>query len=124
MEMAGDDSGGAGAYRFKRKIQDDVSVVGAAFANRSRDYRVDGPGAWTVRAPVVVLAKTRKHSREGQAIRADSERLPDEPAFAEHEQRAVPVAQENHRGAGDDHDRFRAAEYPHGGGSQREDVVF
>jgi len=70
-----------------------------------------------------VLAKAREHSRESQTIRADSERFPDEPAFAEHEQRAVSSAQENHRGAGDDHDRFRAAEYPHRGRSQREDVV-
>src|SRR5258708_38365465 len=70
------------------------------------------------------MAETRRHSRESQEIRADSEWFPDEPAFAEHEQRALPIAQENHRGAGDDDDRFRAAEYPHGGGSQREDVVF
>jgi len=50
----------------------------------------------------VVLAETRKHSRESQAIRADSERFPDEPAFAEHEQRAVPVVEEDYRRAGDD----------------------
>src|SRR5216683_364440 len=96
IEIAGDDSGGAGAYRFQREIQDHASFLRAAFAHRSRDYRVDGPGAWTVRAPIVVLAETRKHSRESQAIRADSERLPDEPAFAEHEQCAVSSSQENH----------------------------
>src|SRR5260370_22249791 len=55
---------------------------------------------------------------------ADSERVPDEPAFAEHEQRALSVAEENYRGAGNDDDRFRAAEYSHGRGSQREAVVF
>src|SRR5258708_10557483 len=85
---------------------------------------MDGPGAWAVRAPVVVLAEPRKHSRESQTIRADSKWFPDVPAFAEHEQRALPIAQENHRGASDNDDRFRAAEYPYGGGSQREDVVF
>jgi len=58
------------------------------------DYRTDGPGAWAVRTPIVVLAETRKHSREGQTIRADSERFPDAPAFAEYEQRALPIAQE------------------------------
>jgi len=108
---------------FKRQIQDHAPFLRAAFACRPGDYWIDGPGAWAVRAPVVVLAKAREHSRESQTIRADSERFPDEPAFAEHEQRAVSSAQENHRGAGDDHDRFRAAEYPHRGRSQREDVV-
>jgi phenylpropionate dioxygenase-like ring-hydroxylating dioxygenase large terminal subunit len=33
-------------------------------------------------------------------------------------------SKENHQGTGDDDDRFRAAECPHGGGSQREAVVF
>src|SRR5260370_34524929 len=55
---------------------------------------------------------------------ADSERVRDEPAFAAHEQRALSVAEENYRGAANDDDRFRAAEYSHGRGSQREAVVF
>jgi len=49
--------------------------------------------------------------------------VPDEPAFAEHEQRAYQLLKKI-TGASDNDDRFRAAEYPHGGGSQREDVVF
>src|SRR2546428_6781862 len=72
---------------------------------------------------MVVLAETCEHSRKSKAVRADSERIPDEPAFAEHEQRAVPVAEENYRRAGDDHDRLCAAEYPHGRRPLREDVV-
>ncbi len=104
----------AGHCGFQRQIQSHAPFVRAAFAHRSWDYRIDGPGAWAVCAPIVVLAEAREHSRESQAIRADSERIPDEPAFAEHEQRAVPVAEKDYRRAGDDDDRFCAAECPHG----------
>src|SRR5439155_1952639 len=99
---AGKDSGGAGAYRIQRQIQDHASFLRAAFAYRPRDYRTDGPGARSVCAPIVVLAKARKHPRKSQTVRADSQRFPDEPALTEHEQRAVPIAEENHRRAGDD----------------------
>src|SRR5437899_1927042 len=122
--IAGEDSGGAGAYGVQRQIQDHASFVRAAFAHRSWNYRIDGSGARAVRASIVVLAETRKHSRESQTVRADSQRIPDESTFAEYEQRAVPVAEENHGRAGDDDDRFCAAEHPHGDRSKREDVVF
>src|SRR5258707_1456164 len=112
-EIGGDDSGGAWACGFQRQIQSHAPFVRAAFAHRSWDYRIDGPGAWAVCAPMVVLAEAGDHSRESQAIRADSERIPDEPAFAEHEQRAVPVAEKHYRRAVDDDDRFCAAECPH-----------
>src|SRR5439155_17030438 len=119
----GKDSGGAGAYRIQRQIQDHASFLRAAFAYRPRDYRTDGPGARSVCAPIVVLAKARKHPRKSQTVRADSQRFPDEPAFTEHEQRAVPIAEENHRRAGEDDDRLCAAEHSHGDRSKREDVV-
>src|SRR5258708_28141795 len=105
-EIGGDDSGGAWACGFQRQIQSHAPFVRAAFAHRSWDYRIDGPGAWAVCAPIVVLAEAPEHSRESQAIRADFERIPDEPPFAQREQLAVPVAEKDYPPAGDATHRF------------------
>jgi phenylpropionate dioxygenase-like ring-hydroxylating dioxygenase large terminal subunit len=48
--------------------QGHTSFVRTAFAHRSRDNRVDGPGARAVCPPIVVLAEAREHSRESQAV--------------------------------------------------------
>src|SRR5690348_13871273 len=101
---SGEDCRGAGAGDVQREIQDHASGVRAAFAHRPRNYRADGSGARAVCAPIVVLAKQAKHSREGEEIRADSERVPHEPTFAEHEQRAISIAEENDGRAGDHDD--------------------
>src|SRR5437016_102876 len=109
LTIAGEYPGSTRAQSVQRKIQDYSSVVRPAFAHGPRDHRADGSGARAVCASVVVLAEGREHSRKSEAVRADPERLPDEPAHAERQQRAISVAQENYRRAGDDDDRLCAA---------------
>jgi len=78
---AGDDSGGRRAYRFQRQIQDHAPFLRAAFACRPGDYGLMDPA----HGPFVhqsCSGESAEHSRESQTIRADSERFPDEPAFA------------------------------------------
>ena len=47
-----------------------------------RHHRIDGPGARPVRASGVVVAQPAQHSRQSQAVRADSQRISHEPARA------------------------------------------
>jgi phenylpropionate dioxygenase-like ring-hydroxylating dioxygenase large terminal subunit len=60
--------GHARTAEVQREIQDHAARLRAAVAHRPRNYRVNGPRARPVRAPVVVLAQQEKHSRKVQAI--------------------------------------------------------
>jgi len=92
--IAGDDSGGAGAFTvFSAKYKITHLIVRAAFAHRSRNYRIDGPGARAVRAPIVVLAEARKHSRESQAIEPIPNGFRMSPHSPSTNSRAVSVAE-------------------------------
>src|SRR6266849_1915750 len=102
--VTGDGSCRTGAAGVQQEIQDYASGVRAAVAYRPRDHRFDGPGAWALCAPIVVLAKPGQHSRKGKGVRADSVWISHEPAFAQLEQRAVPIAEENDRRGGDHDD--------------------
>ena len=113
----------AEAGHLQRKIQNHASVLRAAIAHRSRHHRLDGPGARTVCAFILVLAQSRQHSSQRKKIRADSRRLSHEPALAKLEQLALSALEEAHRRAGDHDDRFHSAQSPPGRNSQRQTVV-
>ena len=54
--------------KFGAHLQDYTAGVRTAFAHRSRNHRVDGPGARAFCASIVVLAKQDEHSRKGEAV--------------------------------------------------------
>src|SRR2546426_10882300 len=64
----------------------------ATLRDRRRDRGPDGSRARPFRSSERVVAQPRQHSREGQRVRTDSERVPDESPPALPEQRAVQVA--------------------------------
>src|SRR2546422_7501677 len=60
----------------------------ATLRDRRRDRGTDGSRARSLRASERLVAQPGQHSREGQRVRADSERVPDESPRALPEQRA------------------------------------
>ena len=75
-------SASARAADVQPALPDRASLGRSAVQRGPRHHRIDGPRARAVRASGMVVAQPAQHPRQSQTVRADSQRIPHEPARA------------------------------------------